>query len=176
MRQEAGELAEDEDLVPFVDDLFHLVHEHVELGRWFVGARRVDQARVAGGLAQAQEGFEHLDLVLLELVAAQLQQGGAVVGEQLVVELALGGLEVAVQGRSILSGRSLTTCFLVRRRMKGRSALESRTRACSSWPMAPVACFLKTLAVPSMPGFRNSKIDQSSPRWFSIGVPVMARR
>ena len=27
-----------------------------------------------------------------------------------------------------------------------------------------------------MPGFRNSKIDQSSPRWFSIGVPLIASR
>ena len=35
---------------------------------------------------------------------------------------------------------------------------------------------LKTLPEPSMPGLRNSKIDHSSPRWFSIGVPLIARR
>ena len=40
----------------------------------------------------------------------------------------------------------------------------------------PVVCRLKTALVPSMPGLRNSKIDQSSPRWFSIGVPLIARR
>ena len=34
--------------------------------------------------------------------------------------------------------------------------------------------FLKTESLPSMPGFKNSKIDQSSPRWFSIGVPLIA--
>ena len=34
--------------------------------------------------------------------------------------------------------------------------------------------FLKTVSVPSMPGFKNSKIDQSSPRWFSMGVPLIA--
>ena len=29
---------------------------------------------------------------------------------------------------------------------------------------------------PSMPGFRNSNSDHSSPKWFSTGVPVMASR
>ena len=39
-------------------------------------------------------------------------------------------------------------------------------------PISP----LKTFEVPSIPGLRNSKIDQSSPRWFSIGVPLIASR
>ena len=34
--------------------------------------------------------------------------------------------------------------------------------------------FLKIVSLPSIPGFKNSKIDQSSPKWFSIGVPLTA--
>jgi hypothetical protein len=34
---------------------------------------------------------------------------------------------------------------------------------------APLAS-LKTLAAPSMPGFRNSNSDHNSPMWFSTGV------
>ena len=43
-----------------------------------------------------------------------------------------------------------------------------------SSPTPPV--ILKIEAAPSIPGFRNSNRLHNSPRWFSIGVPLSARR
>ena len=44
-----------------------LRQEHVELGAGLVGAGRVDQAGVAGGLAEPQQGLEDLDLRPVQL-------------------------------------------------------------------------------------------------------------
>ena len=77
---------------------------------------------------------------------------------------------------SVLAGSSRATCCLVRRRMKGRSACASSLRASSPGLRARPPAICSTLASPSMPGLRNSNRLHSSPRWFSTGVPLSARR
>ncbi len=78
-RQEAGELREDQDLVPLLDDLGQLRQEHVELGAGLADAARVDQAGVAGRLAQPQQRLEDLDLRAVQLggVLARAAPGGS---------------------------------------------------------------------------------------------------
>ena len=74
-------------------------------------------------------------------------------------------------------GRSGATCSLVRRRMNGRSAAAERCRASrSSAVRAAEPLRRRPRPSPSIPGFRNSNRLHSSPRWFSIGVPVSASR
>ena len=106
-RQEAGELREDQDLVPFLDDLGELRQEHVELGAGLGGAGRVDQAGVAGGLAEPEQGLEDLDLRAVQLGGVLAQQRLAVVRPELLVELALRRLHVAVEGLLGLLGEVL---------------------------------------------------------------------
>src|SRR5262249_43196289 len=64
--EELGELREDERLVPFLDRLAQARQQRVQLRRVRVEAPGVDQAGVAGGLAQAEQRLEHLDLLALE--------------------------------------------------------------------------------------------------------------
>ena len=59
--------------------------------------------------------------------------------------------------------------------MKGRRPLATRASSCSLGARPP-ASTSRAGSRPSRPGLRNSKIEPSSPRWFSIGVPVSARR
>ena len=70
----------------------------------FVGSIR---RGVAGGLAEPQEGFEDLDLRAVQLGRLLAQEGRAVVGAELFVDLALGGLHVAVEGLLGLLGEVL---------------------------------------------------------------------
>ena len=162
--------------MPLVDDLGELRQEHVELGAGVAGAGRVDQAGVAGRLAEPQQGFEDLDLRAVEVGLALAEQGLAVVGPQVLVDLPLGRLHVAVEGLLELVGQVLDDLRLgPAEDERPEGAGQQSARAVVGGP-APEVCRLKTPAVPSMPGLRNSKIDQSSPRWFSIGVPVIARR
>ncbi len=59
--------------------------------------------------------------------------------------------------------------------MNGRSAVATAESAGPSRLREPVK--LRSFGNrPRRPGFKNSKIDHSSPRWFSTGVPVSARR
>ena len=44
----------------FLAQLLQMIHQHVEFGAGFGGALDVQQAGMAGSLAQAQEGFEHV--------------------------------------------------------------------------------------------------------------------
>ena len=67
----------------------------------------VDQAGVAGGLAEPQEGLEDLDLGPVQLGGVLAQEGIAVVGPQLVVAATLLGLHVAVEGLLGLLGQVL---------------------------------------------------------------------
>ena len=134
----------------------------------------VDQAGVAGGLAEPQQGLEDLDLGPVQLGRVLAQEGVAVVGPQLVVELPLRRLQVAVEGLLGLLGEVLDDLRLGAAEDERPERLGQQDAvAVVQAPAPPPACFLKTVAVPSMPGLRNSKIDQSSPRWFSIGVPLM---
>ena len=106
-REQARELREDERLVPLVRRLEDLRHQHVELRGSVAAPRRVDEARVAGGLAQAQQRFEDLDLAASEpLLADALEQRAAVVAQELVVERALRPLELA-EDRLLGLGREL---------------------------------------------------------------------
>ena len=58
-------------------------------------------------LAQAQQGFEHLEFGLLQSVALDvLEQLGAIIIAQLVVKLALAGFEITVK-RLLGLGRQL---------------------------------------------------------------------
>ncbi len=96
-------------------------------------------------------------------------------GPQLVVAAPLLGLHVAVEGLLGLLGKVLDDLLLGAsederpQRLGQQDAIDLLERRSP----APTY-FLKTVSLPSMPGFRNSKIDQSSPRWFSIGVPLIA--
>ena len=79
---------------------------------------------------------------------------------------------------SVLSGRSAMTLLSVLSRRKTYGCTNLRSGAYP--PCVPDAMDLqnplKALAEPSSPGFRKSKIDHRSPRRFSTGVPVRARR
>ena len=67
----------------------------------------VDQAGVAGGLAEPQQRLEDLDLGPVQLGGVLAQQGVAVVGPQLVVAAPLLGLHVAVERLLGLLGQVL---------------------------------------------------------------------
>ena len=163
--------------MPLLGHLDELRDQHVELGAGVAGALGVDQAGVAGGLAEPEERLQDLDLGPAQLGGVLAQEGLAVVGLEVLVELPLRRLEVAEQGLLELLGEVLDDLRLgPPEDERPEGAGPASDRAPSSAAEAPEACFLKTEAVPSIPGLRNSKIDQSSPRWFSIGVPLMARR
>ena len=101
-RQEGRELREDEGLVPFVDHLAKLLHEHVELGAGFVGGILVDQARMNSRLPQAEQRFQDVDLRLfIAFLGDPIGEHGAVVGPQFVVRFA-----ACLRGRSAASVRS----------------------------------------------------------------------
>ena len=107
----------------------------------------VDQAGMAGGLAQPQQRLQNLNLGLRQAFALNpLQQRVAVVLAQFVVELALGGLQLAIDGLLGFGGSSGATCSLVRRRMNGRSAWASSWRVSSSGLRAAPPVSLNTLA------------------------------
>ena len=76
------------------------------------GQLGADQARVAGGLAEPQEGFEDLDLGAVQLGGVLAQQRIAVVCPQLVVAAPLLGLHVAVEGLLGLLGQVLDDLLL----------------------------------------------------------------
>ena len=98
MRQQAGELREDQRLVPFLDHFLQAAARACRAWRWIAGLLLVDQARMAGRLAQTQQGLEHLDLGAVHADRLdRLEQRLAVVLAQLVVELALFGLQLAVE-------------------------------------------------------------------------------
>ena len=133
---------------------------------------------MAGGLAQPQQRFQHLDLGLRQALGLDpLEQRIAVVLAQLVVELALRGLQLAVDGLLGL-GRKVARHLLLGAAQDERAAdaWASSRRVSSSGLRAAPPASLNTLAAPSMPGLRNSNRLQSSPRWFSTGVPLSARR
>ena len=79
---------------------------------------------------------------------------------------------------SVLGGNSASTCSFVRRKRKGRTRSASCCRRSASF------CFsigvrkaaAKRRTSPSRPGIRKLYCAQSSPRWFSSGVPVSDRR
>ena len=133
---------------------------------------------MAGGLAEPQQGFEDLDLGPVQLGGIFAQESIAVVDPQLVVAAPLLGFHVAVEGLLGLLGQVLDDLLLGAAEDERPQGLGQQdavgSRRAGAGP--PLAYFLKTVSLPSMPGLRNSKIDQSSPRWFSIGVPLMARR
>ena len=142
-------------------------------------ASRVDQAGVAGGLAEPQQGLEDLDLRPVQLgrcPCARGHRGSGPAARRSSWRCV--GLHVAVERLLGLLGQILDDLGL-------GAAEDERLRG--PWPArrgrrrrgrrrCRLAYFLKTVSLPSMPGFKNSKIDQSSPRWFSIGVPLMASR
>ena len=75
-------------------------------------------------------------------------------------------------------GSSGATCSLVRRRMNGRSAARraARASASSGSRRRRRARAERGRRCRASPGFRNSNRLHSSPRWFSIGVPLSASR
>ena len=100
-----------------------LRQQHVELGGRLVDAARIDQAGMAGRLAQAQQRLEHLHLRFGQPVARDArEQRRPVVRAQLVVERRCGASSSQWIVCSVRGGSSGATCSLVRRRMNGRSA------------------------------------------------------
>ena len=106
----------------------------------------------------------------------RLQQRVAVVLAQFVVELALGGLQLAVDGLLGLGGK-------FRRHLLLGAAQDERPQRVGQ----QAAGFLVGIARrpagqfedagrAEHAGLRNSNSDHSSPRWFSTGVPLSARR
>ena len=95
--KQAGELRENQNLVIFFEHLIELGEQGVELGARLGAFLFIDQSRMAGRLAQAQQRFEHLNLELSGSIrGAVFQQARAVVIAQLVVELFVLGFEIAV--------------------------------------------------------------------------------
>ena len=64
--QVACELREDERLVSFGQQILQVEAQHVELGARFFVAIFIQQTGMAGGLPQAQQGFEDVHLGLRE--------------------------------------------------------------------------------------------------------------
>jgi hypothetical protein len=61
-RDQAGELGEHEGLVAFVEDFHQRRQQSLDLRAGLFRLLRVDEAGVAGELAQAQQGFEDVHL------------------------------------------------------------------------------------------------------------------
>jgi hypothetical protein len=79
---------------------------------------------------------------------------------------------------STLGGSSCATSALVRRSMKGAMRLRSCARRSGS-PCFSIGVRKRSLNLawlPRKPGIRKWNRLQISPRWFSIGVPLSARR
>ncbi len=87
------ELAENQSLVAFLDEVGQAVQQHVQLGGRIAGALGVDQARVARRLAKPEEALE--DVEPRPGVREVFQDLGSVVPAEFVVISALAGLEVA---------------------------------------------------------------------------------
>ena len=75
-RQHARELREDERLVPFGDQLLEVRQQDVELGRRFFVGALADEGRMAGGLPQAQQRFEHVHFALGEALRGRFRPTG----------------------------------------------------------------------------------------------------
>jgi hypothetical protein len=94
-----GELRKDERLVSFFEDFPDLREEHIEFGAGAVGFGRIDEAGVDGGLTEAEERFEDMDLGAIDADVVDLfEEEGAVVIAEVVVLFALFGFELAVEG------------------------------------------------------------------------------
>ena len=104
------------------------------------------------------------------------EQRNAVVLAQLVIELSLLRFELAIH--CLLGfGRQFTRHLLLGSAQDKRPqrVTQQAARFLSGLRIDPPAT-LKALAAPSIPGLRNSNRVHSSPRWFSTGVPLIARR
>lgn len=78
----------------------------------------------------------------------------------------------------VFGGNSGATSSFRRRRMNGRirRASRSRLRVSPNFSIGVRQYFTNILASPRKPGSKKSNWLQSSPRWFSSGVPVRHRR
>ena len=95
-RQHAGELREDERLVPLFDQLFDVRNEDIELCTRIGGGRLVEQSRVTRGLSQSEQRFENVHLGLGQaLILDDPKQRVAVMGTHLVVQPLLIGPHLA---------------------------------------------------------------------------------
>ena len=63
--------------MPLVQDLGDMVEERLELGAPDPFPRGVDERRVAGDLAQAQQGLEHLDRGARDPLGLDLLRAGS---------------------------------------------------------------------------------------------------
>ena len=122
-REQAGELREDQRLVPFLPHFGELRQQRVELRGRHVLVPRIDQPGMARRLAQAQQRLEHVHLRLLQPVARDApEQRRPIVVPQLVVQLALHPTQIAVQ-------RQLGARRQLRRHLRLRAPQDERTDA-----------------------------------------------
>ena len=177
-REEAGELREDQRLVALLEDLGELREEHVELGAGLVGAALVDRApgwQAAWRRRSSASRTWIFDLPRPCARSAPSSDGGS--GRAARRRASAASASSSQKSVcSMRSGSSVATCSLVRRRMNGRSAAAEQARPSPGRLAAPRAPVGSAARAPSMPGLRNSNRLQSSPRWFSTGVPESARR
>ena len=81
----------------FFEHLIELREQRVDLGARLRRLLFIDQARMAGRLAQAQQRFEHLELHLAHAVTMSVfQQSRAVIVAQLIIEFSIPRLEIAI--------------------------------------------------------------------------------
>ena len=158
------------------------LEERLELARLenVARGRKLEQPRVAADLPQLEECVEHDDPAARQATALHLGAHAFVHREaNRFVEIALRsaeldprddfGLLAAGRARRLPWCGALKTVAVAPPSARGaayrrvfRSACERGARNC--------------VRSPSKPGTANAKIDHSSSRWFSIGVPVSARR
>jgi len=168
------ELAENEDLVAFVPELFDAFEEGVEFGAGEVAVRGVDERGVAADLAEAEEAREDVEADGDEVaVVGDAEELGARALEFGVVELALFAFEfddevVFRARREIGRGLGLGAA----EEEVADAAVEAGERGgvgLSYWRR-------KDASVPRRPGWAKAKRLQRSVRRFSIGVPVRTKR
>src|SRR5262249_8963473 len=100
-------------LVTFFGHIGKMVEQHVQLGARLAVLLGIDQARVAGGLAQPEQRFQDLDLGLADpFTLDAVQECLAIMSAEVVIALALGRFQFA-KYRLFNLGRQIWSTFFL---------------------------------------------------------------
>ena len=182
--EHAGELREQQDPPALLDQLRQHLHQVLELG---AGAARACAAAslTSRGSQQTWRSFSSASRITIRLRAKPF---AAISCAHLLVHRQPHGLvQVALLARPARPGAGSRSSAAARPRPRpwsgaagtaGCAAVSRSRRAPSSLLLDRRAEHARRSACrsPSSPGIRKANCDHSSPRWFSIGVPVRHSR